>query len=149
MEIQRSERWGHGGFGVEDTIGSIEIPYPVLTKPYPLVGWREYWLSDVTGCTGWPAISKRVQKHQGTLSFGWLKFPIISSKILQASHENQGTFPPQWHPLQRRRAGRDLQQWLQKQLKAHLVAWLKSQYMPTSGTKQDCTTPLKPGSVYV
>lgn len=36
-----------------------------------------------------------------------------------------------------RRAGRDLQQWLQKQLKAHLVAWLKSQYMPTSGTKQE------------
>lgn len=36
-----------------------------------------------------------------------------------------------------RRSGQDLQQWLQKQLKAHLATWLREQYMPTSGNKKE------------
>eukprot|EP00438_Fugacium_kawagutii_P009167 Skav206208 [mRNA] locus=scaffold1844:457745:458079:- [translate_table: standard] len=36
-----------------------------------------------------------------------------------------------------RRSGRDLHQWLQKQLKPHLASWLKGHAMPSSGTKQE------------
>lgn len=61
-----------------------------------------------------------------------------SNEASSPGSNSAGTFNQDLFGIEiQRRSGRDLQLWLQKQLKAHLVAWLKAQYMPTVGTKQE------------
>eukprot|EP00434_Breviolum_minutum_P030375 symbB.v1.2.026867.t1/scaffold2718.1/size72361/5 len=61
-----------------------------------------------------------------------------SNEASSPGSNSAGTFNQDLFGIEiQRRSGRDLQVWLQKQLKAHLIAWLKAQYMPTVGTKQE------------
>ncbi|CAJ1361554.1 unnamed protein product [Effrenium voratum] len=65
-----------------------------------------------------------------------------SSPSTSTSSESEASSPSQcshgsFDSEIQRRSGRELQEWLQGQLKVSLMSWLKTLHLPTKGTKQE------------